>query len=261
MIKNLCFIVYVTTALGISAQTTLIEEEFTTSIPSTFAIVDSDGLVPALSSPVFSSAWIHYTEDGDTCAASTSYYDPTGQAQDYLITPKISLGTYTKLHWWGKSVDASYPEEYVVLISTTDSLTSSFTDTLEYILEETPTWTGRTVLFEDEGYANQDVYVAFKNISNDKYILLIDNIKVSTSESASINESNVELSVYPNPALDVLNISVDSPIKSVKVLNLLGEVVLETNESQIDVSFLEAGVFFVEVETTSGTSTRKFIKK
>ncbi|MCH2234263.1 MAG: choice-of-anchor J domain-containing protein [Crocinitomicaceae bacterium] len=261
MIKNLCFSTLAFISLTINAQTMLIEESFTVEIPNSFAIIDVDEQTPVISSPSFDQAWIHYTEGGDTCAASTSYYEPVGASEDYLILPKINLGSFTKLHWWGKSVDASYPEAYLVLISTSDSLTSSFTDTLMYIPEESPYWEGYTVLFQDSGYANQEVYVAFKNISNDEYILLIDDIKVSTSEFASINENNLEVSVFPNPVVDNLTISTEEFLISVRISNILGEEIMESDQKYIDVSMLDAGVYFVEVETKSGTATKKIIKR
>lgn len=127
------------------AQSVLFFEDFNSGIPSTWALVNSDGLTPAEAVDTFDNAWISFIDDGDTCAASTSYYTPTGQAADYLISPKISLNTFNKLVWTARSYDATYPDGYLVLISSTDSLIGSFTDTLMVVNGEFYYWHSRSV--------------------------------------------------------------------------------------------------------------------
>jgi aminopeptidase N len=71
------------------------------------------------------------------------------------------------------------------------------------------------------------------------------------------------LKLYPNPANDLLQVSVPANVALKKVIfhNILGQVVL-TTESQAswDVSKLASGVHFVTLETDSGARTLKFIK-
>ncbi len=73
------------------------------------------------------------------------------------------------------------------------------------------------------------------------------------------------ISTYPNPVKNVLtierNLSVD--IKSVKIYDLLGKLVLAINSSfnQIDVSNLKSGIFFLKIQTDMGVVTKKIIKK
>ncbi len=85
---------------------------------------------------------------------------------------------------------------------------------------------------------------------------------------AYLTEKSV--SVFPNPAKDELNISVQSPEKMVisfKVLNLLGEEIINnsfnfdqgTNIRKIDVSSLENGVYVVQVKNEEHVYSHKLI--
>jgi len=76
----------------------------------------------------------------------------------------------------------------------------------------------------------------------------------------SFNQINV--SVYPNPTSDVLNIDTTENINNVIVYNLSGQKVLQTNtQAAVNVSALNAGVYLLEVQTEKGTGIMKFVKK
>ncbi|MEN8224500.1 MAG: T9SS type A sorting domain-containing protein, partial [Bacteroidota bacterium] len=77
-------------------------------------------------------------------------------------------------------------------------------------------------------------------------------------------ELSDEISVYPNPARDILNITSSSDITHVTVMNYLGQVVynqklVEDNDLQIGVTAYEAGVYMVKVETSIGIYVKKII--
>lgn len=81
------------------------------------------------------------------------------------------------------------------------------------------------------------------------------------------NEDYLESSVkiYPNPAQDLLTIDNTSNIEitTIKLYDVLGRLVMSVNEGydQIDVSQLNSGVLFVEIETEKGVVTKKVIKE
>jgi len=73
------------------------------------------------------------------------------------------------------------------------------------------------------------------------------------------HESNVIVSLYPNPASDNLLISADKNITSVSIFNLAGKHVLEftgngEKSMTIDISDIETGVYMLEVFTNEGES-------
>jgi hypothetical protein len=78
-----------------------------------------------------------------------------------------------------------------------------------------------------------------------------------------IAEISAEISIYPNPAADVLNVVVDAEVSNVTIYNVAGNVVLnEVNPStQINIADLSAGAYIVEVSTINGVSRIQIMKK
>jgi hypothetical protein len=73
-----------------------------------------------------------------------------------------------------------------------------------------------------------------------------------------------QISLYPNPVSDILKIENNNGflIKSIKLYNSLGQLVLEKNEgNQIDVSGLANALYLVEIETDKGVVTKKIMKQ
>ncbi len=81
--------------------------------------------------------------------------------------------------------------------------------------------------------------------------------------ATSINEIGADLtaSLYPNPATDVVNIQTNFEIKSLKVVNYVGQVVynqsVNQNDFQINTSNYGSGMYFVQIETTEGVVITK----
>lgn len=77
-------------------------------------------------------------------------------------------------------------------------------------------------------------------------------------------KSNV-INVYPNPATTVLNISNENnlEITAMSVTDINGRVVRNQkgSDTQIDVQDLNAGVYFLTIESTEGMTTKKFVKQ
>jgi bifunctional DNase/RNase len=70
--------------------------------------------------------------------------------------------------------------------------------------------------------------------------------------------------IYPNPTSNVLNISNsnNTEINSISISDLNGRVIKNAKGvTSVNVSDLNAGVYFVTIETTEGKSTKKFIKE
>lgn len=69
--------------------------------------------------------------------------------------------------------------------------------------------------------------------------------------------------IYPNPTSDILNISLENNLvlEHVTIYNNLGQAVKTTTENVIDLSYLEKGLYFVEVTTNQGKATKKLVVK
>jgi len=257
LLLSVCFFV----AFSSTAQTVLLNEDFSSGIPATFAVVDADGQTPNAQVSQFTDGFIWYESLDDSSAASTSYFtNDSVPAEDYLILPKLSLQTVTKLSWEARSVDPSFPENYYVLLSTTDSLTGSYTDTLLTVTEENYQWTRKSILLDTMGFANQDVFIAFRNFTTDGFILEIDDIMVEASDFVSFFETEMEpFTAYPNPTTDYLRFS--HQVSTVNVYNLSGQLLLSSDSDWLDVRDLEIGSYILEANNSEETFRTTFIKK
>ncbi|MEX1001344.1 MAG: choice-of-anchor J domain-containing protein [Crocinitomicaceae bacterium] len=245
------------------AQTFLIQEDFSAGIPAGWQVVDTDGLTPHSSVSQFNDGWIWYTENTDSSVACTSYFQDTiAAASDYLILPQLSLQTITKLSWRARSVDASYPDGYHVLISTTDSSLSSFTDTLLTVEAEYFQWNGKSIFLDQQGYANQSVYVAFHHFSSDGFILELDDIWVGTSDFATTSHKDKQndFLIYPNPVKDKLHLQTTTD-NLVEIYDLSGRKVISDQGNQLDVSSLAPGKYVIRITSSTNVVVKSFIKE
>ena len=82
-----------------------------------------------------------------------------------------------------------------------------------------------------------------------------------TKASGSLGEET--LSVYPNPASDLLNINSNNQILNVKILNYTGQILADnkfnSKEVIINTSVYKPGIYFIQIEIENGISTQKII--
>jgi hypothetical protein len=251
---------------GLNAQVTILNTDFQSGIPTSYSLLDIDGLVPDPSVSEYTNAWIVLPDPenpSDTVASSTSFFSPVGTANRWLITPQLTLGSYGNLlEWEAKSQDASYPDDYLVLVSTTDMDISSFTDTIGYIIGEDATWTTRQVDLSEELYNDSIIYIAFVNVTEDGFKLYLDDIKVIKDDPSMVHEldNNAIISVYPNPTSDIINIESDEKFNYIKLSNLNGQIITSTENNQINLQDYPKGIYFLDIVYSWGTITKKVLK-
>ncbi len=105
---------------------------------------------------------------------------------DWFISPKVQLGDSPEFSFWVKSYTGQYGlDQFRVAVSTTDSVPSSFTFISGAVPLEAPlAWTRKGFNLSD--YKNQKVYVAIQCVSNDRFILMIDDLEVKPNSAASL---------------------------------------------------------------------------
>ena len=100
--------------------------------------------------------------------------------------------------------------------------------------------------------------------SNDPEAERVD-IDVMLTIITGINEAGEQtyVSVYPNPAKDVLNFKGNTDIKNITIRNILGQVVYEgvvgQRETRISTNGFEAGMYILTIQTQNGTATQKIV--
>jgi len=97
---------------------------------------------------------------------------------------------------------------------------------------------------------------------NPDYDLISSNNTVSLGTTTLLD--NRAISLYPNPATDVLKAQLPDgvTINHTTFYNTLGQKVLEANTAtEWNVSALSAGVHFIKLETSNGSVQLKFVKE
>lgn len=153
-----------------------------------WTVIDNDGQTPAAAVAFITNGWNVIDKQGangnfggpagDHAAMSTSWYDPAGTSDDWLISPAVTVsGTAPKLRWDAKAQDADYPDGYRLMLAPNGGNTiQDFTVELLNLAAEDAEWKSRFV--DLAPYMGQSVRFAWVNNSTDKFMLLVDNVSV-----------------------------------------------------------------------------------
>ncbi|MCF6349930.1 MAG: choice-of-anchor J domain-containing protein [Flavobacteriaceae bacterium] len=291
----LLFVAFAT--ISLTAQVTVFEDDFDGSGLGfdAWTTIDVDGQVPhenEFSQAVNTQGWAllnfidqvepNITVDGfdqlnisGNVIGSHSWYAPIGQSDDWAISPAIDLTNASgliELKWDAVSIagNPSFSEDYVVKISNTgDAMADFTTDLLDVSLESNATPTTHTV--DLSAYAGDIVYLAFNNDSNDRYGVVIDNIKVEAEVSASVDDSilSSSVSVYPTTVDQEFTVNNRSAIalNTASIYDVNGRLIAQHDlnnligEKMISVTNLSSGMYFVELNSDNGKTVKKLIKK
>lgn len=102
------------------------------------------------------------------------------------------------------------------------------------------------------------------------HILSIDDVEIEAVQTSGLETTsgdNMEISLFPVPATDVLNIRTTAGVENVRLVDMLGKEtasipVQGIGEIRVPVGDIPAGVYFVVVKTGDGQKVvRSFIKK
>ncbi len=275
MKKISTFLLFVTVLLGYQQSLTaqvLYYEDFdgiggptaggagTYTFPAGWLKRNVDNRTPASAVSYVNEAWERREDFGtnvsDSVAFSTSWYAPAGAADDWMWTPLIGpLPANAELKWNSKAYDPLYPDGFEVRVMTssqgpptggTGVIGNQVTNSTQVYSTnaEASTWTSHTVSLN--AYAGQSVYIAFRNNSNDMFLLVVDDVEVSVSfqnDAATIAKDTLEYTIVPerhqsaddfhatlrNNGVNVLN----GPYLKVLVRNSAGAIVYNANSATI----------------------------
>ena len=186
---------------------------------------------------------------------------------DWLITPRIAIpSTGAHINWWAAAYDEGFPDNsYEVRVSTTQDFENSIV-----IYSEMVTTDEYGQRFANlTGFEGQEVYIAFihntnTNLYEESYALVIDDIRIEEGVGIEENTCSPALSVYPNPATQMLNIKGEG-FERCTVVNALGQTVVSepmvNGELHLNISHLSNGVYFVKCSGDGTVETVKIIKK
>lgn len=68
--------------------------------------------------------------------------------------------------------------------------------------------------------------------------------------------------IFPNPVTDIVTINASGPVRAIKVTNMLGQVVMTSDKTEVDMSQLQNGVYMVEIQLDNNkTAVKRVVKK
>lgn len=192
---------------------------------------------------------------------------PKNPNNKWLISPRLTLGTNSKLDLWVMTYNTFYGlERYKIAVSTTDKNPSSFVYlTSDY--ETAPVdWTLRS--YDLKAYNNATVYIGIQCVSDTAFIFMIDDISITSVAGVNDEKKDFGISVYPNPATDLLTINCDLPEGTpvtAKLIDIPGKEVKSAayknsmNAIVIDVSDLKPGVYSLILRTNGRQAVQKVL--
>jgi hypothetical protein len=210
MKKSLLFLALMSASYATSNAQTVFSEDFnavpltsgTGNIPVGWALYNVDNKTPnAQRSFMGTKAWVVRSTTAaptNKWATSCSWYTPAGIANDWMVTPSIAIpatGTVV-LQYDVKANDPNYSDGYKIYVSTTGNTVADFPTTPIYSEAAAPAgaFTNRTVNLS--AFVGQNVYIAFRNNSNDMDLLFVDNIVVKSLQANDANLAELVLDRY-----------------------------------------------------------------
>jgi hypothetical protein len=252
-------------AAQLHAQTPILSTDFQTGIPSNYTLLNLDAQAPHPQVLEFASGWITTPDpenSADTVAAVSSYFENADTADRWLITPALTLGSFGNfINWEAKSHDPSYPDDYLVLVSTTTNDTAAFTDTIGSVQEENFEWTFREVNLSTAGYNDSTIYIAIVLRTYDGFKLYLDDIEVRKDDPVGFAEHpTFTFEVYPNPSNDVINIQVSQDFQRLELTSPSGILIRTSEESSMNINDLKPGPYFLTVYSNGQSLTKRIVK-
>lgn len=151
--------------------------------------------------------------------------------------------------------------------ATADWAEYSFTRTISSDCSSQDTPEEGTNCYDTETYDDIELGMAVK-FGATGVKLLMDNIRTSIQETVLGTENNIKdalsISVYPNPATDIITIKTPTKIKEIKAINILGQVTIDQNgpSEKLNISSLKSGIYILKIMQENGSiATKRFIKK
>ncbi|GEM_PF-5673944 len=169
----------------------------------------------------------------------------------YILTPNMA-GTYTVIRAAATLPFGGYEDCYVPL----NAVPGTYRLRLVYkTLGDSPNGLSDWKMVNKNPLVFTSPYVNFT-------------VTAATTRAAigeDMDSYDTKAQVYPNPVIDILNVSSDVLIKEITIYDMSGKLVLKTvgmgNQQQVDVSSLSNGVYLLKVESLNGTTTHKISKQ
>ena len=183
MKRKLLSFAFLALVLANNASAQVWSENFNNGFPAGWKLYNVDNLTPVTQTNYVTDAWVLRVKPdasgnpipGDSMIVSTSWYNPAGTANDWIVTSSFVAASDMAIKWDEKASNAGFADGYEVRVSTTGDAVPDFTDVI-YTTTAAASSGFTTRYASLTAYSGQTISVAFRNNSNDKDLLFIDNI-------------------------------------------------------------------------------------
>ena len=160
----------------------------------------------------------------------------------------------------------SYPETIAIYLATYVTDPDDDDDLIEYsILSNSNTdeldahMNGKMLNMTRRSREESTAQLVIRATSDGQYLDFDINVIIKSVPDGVAENDAASISVYPNPAHDYIRIDTQSiaPVQRVDIYNSTGQMVLSTTETEISVSTLPQGVYFISVFTEN----QKFVER
>ena len=195
---------------------------------------------------------------------SSCYMNGELTPENYLYTTESYLITETsQLHFFHCQSDMVYFEENFGVIVSEDGINFLVIWSKRY-KEPYPDGQWGEEFVDLSEFAGKNMYIGFLHYECSGATangIRIDNVELTSVESVAENE--ISFNVYPNPVENQLLIETEKEITNITIFTVNGVMMYEGkyNEEGIDISGLNAGVYFVKVAIDNHEIIEKIIKK
>lgn len=186
--------------------------------------------------------------------------DNTAQLANYAGLMGTSGNVVGESYYDSKSVTFEFSEAVDV---TSILAISGTTPTIDFTFTPTGGNNNEVVASLVDNVANVDLNwkdVTSFVVSSSGSSYVFDDLIVNKTLAVK-NHSLKNIEVVPNPVQDFIDLSTVKQLKTLKLYNSLGQLLLEKKNKQIDFSNLSRGMYFLQINTEYGTTTRKVVKK
>jgi len=243
--------------------------------------MDADKTVTAnfVTEPSFDYAF-NFASDGDLEGWTL---DPKVTVASHTageVTLSLEGGQWSRFNLFGFPVPSSTYNKCTVIVKngepttnqlalsvgvsneTKDAVLASQIDfqTIEFDLTQYSDWTGDVDNIRVRFSELDGEFSGRPSVSHDVVISSVVFTFDANLSMGEINKDDASISLYPNPAHDILNISLEAD--QIEIYNILGQkIICLKNVSSVDTSRLSSGSYIIKLIDNSGaTSSKKFLK-
>jgi len=229
-------------------------------------------LMPTITYSAYSSLWFK-SED-------VNYWIGEGENESVIVIDFNATGEAPVTFAWGVRYNGTLTaREALMLIADTDTnlditvannaITAITYNELTATLNETNSWRTFSGTNMSDWVVNNDLQTA---LTNGKWFgTSFGNANArrpfiptaAQDNTAGVNNAGkILFTAYPNPVKNLLTLKTEDAVVNTTIINSVGQTVkLFKNTSYLDLNDLRAGIYFIIVNTTKGSSVEKIIKE